>query len=72
MGFDEESASPEGWAAFENRTPDPTTLANYAERRDIPSLVGTARMSLHLRFGTLSVRELTRVGLNTATNGSPS
>lgn len=62
MGFDEESASPEGWAAFENRTPDPSTLANYAERRDIPSLVGTARMSLHLRFGTLSVRELTRVG----------
>ncbi len=46
----------------------PTTLneevlKNYAETRDIPSIVGTSRMSTHLRFGTVSVRELVRRSL---------
>lgn len=35
-------------------------LKHYAETRDIPSVVGTSRMSTHLRFGTVSVRELVR------------
>jgi deoxyribodipyrimidine photo-lyase len=30
----------------------------YDERRDIPSLRGTSRLSLHLRFGTVSLRKL--------------
>lgn len=42
---------------FEN-----TILSNYEERRDIPSVKGTTRVSLHLRFGTLSIRELARRG----------
>ena len=62
MGFDPESANPEGWAAFEGRTPDSDTLHRYADRRDTPSVVGTARMSLHLRFGTVSVRSQARLG----------
>lgn len=33
-------------------------LRKYAEQRDIPSLQGTSRLGLHLRFGTLSVRSL--------------
>ena len=43
----------------------PTTLsedllANYEHTRDLPAVTGTSRMSTHLRFGTVSVRELVR------------
>jgi len=37
-------------------------LANYAEHRDIPSIKGTTHISMHLRFGTVSIRELARKG----------
>ena len=62
MGFDPASANPNGWVAFEDRSPDPEVLSHYAERRDTPSIVGTARTSLHLRFGTVSIREMARTG----------
>ncbi|TDG35423.1 deoxyribodipyrimidine photo-lyase [Pedobacter changchengzhani] len=32
-------------------------LATYAEKRDYPALEGTTHVGLHLRFGTLSIRE---------------
>ncbi len=35
-------------------------LKQYADRRDIPSVRGTSRISIHLRFGTVSIRELAR------------
>lgn len=39
----------------------PTTVVDhYHETRDIPSVEGTSRLSLHLRFGTISIRELAR------------
>jgi len=41
---------------------DAATLANYRDARNIPSVNGTSRMSTHLRFGTVSVRELARKG----------
>jgi len=62
MGFDGQVATPSQWQAFANRKPDPDVLAKYAERRDTPSVVGTSRMSLHLRFGTVSVRSLAKQG----------
>lgn len=38
-------------------------LKNYAKTRDIPALdTGTSHLGLHLRFGTVSVRELAREG----------
>ena len=33
-------------------------LQNYHETRDIPGIVGTSRLGVHLRFGTLSIRTL--------------
>ena len=33
-------------------------IRNYKEQRDIPSVRGTTRLSVHLRFGTISIREL--------------
>ncbi len=41
--------------------PDQTykpVIADYAETRDFPALNGTSRISHHLRFGTVSIREL--------------
>ena len=35
----------------------PTTLKAYADKRDVPSKPGTTRISVHLRFGTISIRE---------------
>lgn len=35
-------------------------LKDYRELRDIPSVKGTSRISVHLRFGTVSIRELAR------------
>jgi deoxyribodipyrimidine photo-lyase len=37
-------------------------IKDYHDTRDIPSLRGTTRMSLHLRFGTVSIRELCKQG----------
>jgi len=42
------------------------TIKNYGLQRDFPSLDGTTKMGVHLRFGTISIRELARkaVSLN--------
>lgn len=34
-------------------------LNNYAEKRDLPALNATSRLGVHLRFGTISIREVT-------------
>jgi deoxyribodipyrimidine photo-lyase len=35
-------------------------IKTYNKTRDIPSIEGTSRLSIHLRFGTISIRELAR------------
>lgn len=45
---------------FPSKTVRKELLQNYKERRDIPSIPGTSRLSVHLRFGTISIRELAR------------
>lgn len=37
---------------------DENIIADYKEKRDYPAIAGTTRLSLHLRFGTISIREL--------------
>lgn len=39
-------------------------IRNYADTRNIPGVEGTSRMSVHLRFGTVSVRALLRQALS--------
>lgn len=39
-------------------------IRNYPETRDIPSVLGTSRLSVHLRFGTISVRDLCRQSIS--------
>ena len=38
-------------------------IRNYHLTRDIPSTRGTSRLSLHLRFGIVSIRSLARLGM---------
>lgn len=39
------------------------TITAYDRLRDFPSIAGTSRMSVHLRFGTVSIRELAQKAL---------
>ncbi|WP_424961388.1 cryptochrome/photolyase family protein [Ekhidna sp.] len=45
---------------FPDRKLNESIVDKYDQTRDIPAIRGTSRMSLHLRFGTVSIRELTR------------
>jgi deoxyribodipyrimidine photo-lyase len=38
-------------------------IKTYLETRDIPSIEGTSRLSVHLRFGTISIRKLAQHAL---------
>ena len=40
-------------------------IKNYHRTRDIPSIHGTSRLSVHLRFGTISIRQLARMAQDT-------
>lgn len=43
-----------------SRRLDEDIVAQYHQTRDLPAVRGTTRMSIHLRFGTVSIRALTR------------
>jgi deoxyribodipyrimidine photo-lyase len=38
-------------------------IKNYAEKRDLPALDATSKLGVYLRFGTISIREVTRIAL---------
>ncbi len=42
---------------------DTDIIKNYAVTRDFPALNGTTGISLHLRFGTISIRKLVKIAL---------
>lgn len=60
MGFKSENFQ------YPAKTVNKDLLFNYKATRDIPSTKGTSRLSLHLRFGTLSIRELTSIAQKTS------
>ncbi len=39
-------------------------IKNYGEQRNFPAVPGTSRLSVHLRFGTVSIRSLVYKGIN--------
>jgi deoxyribodipyrimidine photo-lyase len=43
---------------FPSKTVSTEKLQQYAMLRDIPAAEGTSRLSVHLRFGTISIRQL--------------
>lgn len=46
---------------FPSREVDLPIVRNYHKQRDLPAINGTSRLSLHLRFGTVSIRELATI-----------
>jgi deoxyribodipyrimidine photo-lyase len=45
-------------ARFSTPVLNEDVIAGYKERRDFPAVEGTSRLSIHLRFGTVSIRHL--------------
>jgi deoxyribodipyrimidine photo-lyase len=39
-------------------------VKNYAEKRDLPALDATSKLGIYLRFGTISIREVTEIARN--------
>lgn len=54
MGFNQTGS------AFPSSQVRDEIILKYKEQRDIPSIQGTSRLSVHLRFGAISIRELAR------------
>lgn len=54
IGFDGERAD------IPKMLPDEVIIRNYHNTRDLPAINGTSRLSVHLRFGTISIRSLMR------------
>jgi len=54
-------------AAWEDFRP---RLARYAEARDFPAVKGVSYLSVHLRFGTLSLREVATAALGAGGGGA--
>jgi len=54
-----------GFSSFDfdypSREIDIEVVKKYSETRDIPGKRGTSRISMHLRFGTLSIRKVTAI-----------
>ncbi|MFN4121668.1 MAG: cryptochrome/photolyase family protein [Flavobacteriales bacterium] len=48
---------------FPSHIPDRETIRRYKTQRDYPAIKGTSRLSVHLRFGTISIRQLAAIGL---------
>lgn len=50
-------------AVFPERKIKLKIIEKYNETRDYPALEGTSRLSVHLRFGTVSIRQLANIAL---------
>jgi deoxyribodipyrimidine photo-lyase len=43
--------------SFPHKSVEESILNNYKEQRDLPAVSGTSRLSVHLRFGTVSIKK---------------
>ncbi len=50
--------------AFPSKELNFKVVENYTENRDFPAKVGTSMLGVHLRFGTIGIRELARKIIN--------
>lgn len=60
MGFE---ACPDLDELVPPRNIQSNVLDGYGDKRDFPAIPGTSRLSLHLRFGTIGIRQALRAGL---------
>jgi deoxyribodipyrimidine photo-lyase len=59
MGFNEEK-----WE-YPSFIPPLDIVQSYSQNRDFPALNGTSKLGVHLRFGTISIRNLAQIASNT-------
>ena len=52
-------------ATFPERVVRKSIVTSYDKTRDFPSIHGTTRLSVHLRFGTVSIRKLAQLARST-------
>ncbi|NTV84594.1 MAG: deoxyribodipyrimidine photo-lyase [Bacteroidales bacterium] len=52
-------------AEIPSREPDITIIKDYNLTRDFPATRGTSRLGIHLRFGTISIRQLVKIAAST-------
>ncbi len=52
-------------AVFPKRSIKPAIIKEYHRQRNFPDKEGTSRLSVHLRFGTVSIRKLAQIAQNT-------
>lgn len=57
MGFEKSGLE------FPSTTISKSVVTKYKEQRDFPAIKGTSRLSVHLRFGTVSIRALAKEAL---------
>jgi deoxyribodipyrimidine photo-lyase len=50
-------------AVFPERIIKLDIIKKYKDQRDIPGIEGTSRLSVHLRFGTVSIRKLVQIAM---------
>ncbi|HEY9048965.1 MAG TPA: deoxyribodipyrimidine photo-lyase [Ohtaekwangia sp.] len=55
IGFEETHA------IFPERVVKISVIEKYDKQRDFPAMAGTTRLSIHLRFGTVSIRKLVQI-----------
>lgn len=58
LGFEDTQIHP-----FPKTIVEDIVLKKYKELRDLPSISGTSKLSIHLRFGTISIRKLAKQAL---------
>lgn len=58
LGFEDTQIHP-----FPKTLVEDNVLKKYKELRDLPSISGTSKLSIHLRFGTISIRKLAKQAL---------
>ena len=61
MGFSDKQTVP-----FPSKYVAINKIKNYKENRDFPFKDGTSKLSLHLRFGTISIRALLKVAIDSS------
>ena len=49
---------------YPSRMLNEALIRHYSERRDFPALEGTSKLGIHLRFGTVSIRELVKKAIS--------
>ncbi|HMF70839.1 MAG TPA: deoxyribodipyrimidine photo-lyase [Flavitalea sp.] len=50
--------------AFPDESPAVSLIAQYEKQRDYPGIEGTTKVGVHLRFGTISIRDLTATAIS--------